>query len=559
VAVGDDQAAPAAGTGGDHDPDPVRSTVDDPVVVIGAGPAGLTAARQLAQGGDPVVVIEEDSVVGGISRTVERDGWRFDIGGHRFFTKVRPVEEFWHEVLPPEDFLLRPRMSRIFYEGKFYDYPIKLGNALSNLGIVEALRCGLSFLWVRLHPPKNLDTLEGYIVSNYGWRLYHHFFKTYNEKVWGVPASELSADWGAQRIKGMSLWDAVWEPVRSSVAGKRSDRSKQVTSLIEEFEYPKYGPGMMWEHCADQVVEMGGEIRMETTALTVHVEDGAAVAVTVVEGGHEERLPASHVISSMPFTALARSVDPPVPEAVRAAADDLHYRDFLTVALVVPEARGFPDNWIYIHSPEVEVGRIQNFGSWSPFLVKDGRTCLGMEYFVFEGDELWTCADDELIALATKELAVIGLVEPSDVEAGYVVRMPKAYPVYDETYRDNVDVIRRWFEQHAPNVHPIGRNGMHKYNNQDHSMYTAMLTVENIRGAHHDIWSVNVEEEYHEESDEATGPATGPASARVGGPGTAPAGPSVRNPGSRAPSTGRDAPTVPRRAGRPGRSGQPVT
>jgi len=502
-----------------------------PVVVIGAGPAGLTAARQLVGAGDPVVVVEEDSVVGGISRSVERDGWRFDIGGHRFFTKVKPVEAFWHEVLPPEDFLLRPRMSRIFYEGKFYDYPIKLGNALSNLGIIEALRCGLSFLWVRIHPPKNLDTLEGYIVSNYGWRLYHHFFKTYNEKVWGVPASELSADWGAQRIKGMSLWNAVWEPVRSSLTGRRRDKSKQVTSLIEEFEYPKYGPGMMWEHCAEQVVDQGGELRMETSAVNVHVEDGAAVAVTVASGGQVERLEASHVISSMPFTALARCIDPPVPEEVVAAADALHYRDFLTVALVVPEDRGFPDNWIYIHSPEVKVGRIQNFGSWSPYLVKDGRTCLGMEYFVFEGDELWTCSDDELIALGTKELAHIGLVEPSDVEVGYVVRMPKAYPVYDDTYGDHVGVIRRWLEEHAPNIHPVGRNGMHKYNNQDHSMYTAMLTVENIHGAHHDIWSVNVEEEYHEVDD---------------GVGS----------GSRSGSGGRDAPVVPRR---PDRSGRAVT
>jgi protoporphyrinogen oxidase len=502
----------------------------DPIVVIGAGPAGLTAARILAEAGDPVVVVEEDTVVGGISRTVERDGWRFDIGGHRFFTKVKPVEEFWHQVLPPEDFLTRNRMSRIFYEGKYYDYPIKLGNALSNLGVVEAVRCGLSFLWVRVNPPKNTDTLEGYIVSNYGWRLYHHFFKTYNEKVWGVPASELSADWGAQRIKGMSLWDAVWEPVRSKVAGARRDKSKQVTSLIESFEYPKYGPGMMWEYCADQVAAMGGTIKIETRAATVHVEDGSAVAVTVVSGadgigagGTTERIPCSEVISSMPFTALARAVDPPVPEEVARAATDLHYRDFLTVALVVPADRGFPDNWIYIHAPEVKVGRIQNFGSWSPYLVKDGRTCLGMEYFVFEGDELWTCSDDELIALGTKELATIGLVEPSDVEAGYVVRMPKAYPVYDDVYRDNVEVIRAWFEKHAGNVHPVGRNGMHKYNNQDHSMYTAMLTVENIHGAHHDIWSVNVEEEYHETDNGSTAGA-GPAR-----------------------STGRDAPTVPRK------------
>ena len=490
------ESSPEAGRG------PGSVSEDRPVLVIGAGPAGLTAAHQLAEAGDAVLVVEQDDVVGGISRTVERDGWRFDIGGHRFFTKVKPVEEFWHQVLPDEDFLLRPRMSRIFYGGKFYDYPIKLGNALSNLGLLESFRCGLSFVWVRIHPPKDLTTLEGYIVSNYGWRLYEHFFKTYNEKVWAVPASEISADWGAQRIKGMSLWTAVWEPIRSSLRGKRRDRSQQVTSLIEEFQYPKYGPGMMWERCTEQVVAMGGEVRMQTSAAALHVEDGAAVAVTVTSEDRDERVDVSHVISSMPFTALARIVDPPVPEEVLRAASDLHYRDFLTVSLVVPVDRGFPDNWIYIHSPDVKVGRIQNFGSWSPYMVKDGRTCLGMEYFVFEGDELWTCSDEELVALATKELAVIGLVEPSDVETGYVVRMPKAYPVYDDVYRDNVEVIRRWFEEHAPNVHPVGRNGMHKYNNQDHSMYTAMLTVENIHGAHHDIWSVNVEEEYHE-ADEA--------------------------------------------------------
>jgi len=497
-----------------------------PVVVIGAGPAGLTAAYQLVTAGDPVTVVEADTVVGGISRTVEREGWRFDIGGHRFFTKVTPVEEFWHQILPPEDFLLRPRMSRIFYGGKYYDYPIKLTNALSNLGLLEAVRCGLSFLWVRVRPPKDLSTLEGYIVSNYGWRLYRHFFKTYNEKVWGVSASELSADWGAQRIKGMSMWNAVWEPIRSSLAGKRRDKSKQVTSLIEEFQYPKFGPGMMWERCTEKVVAQGGEVRMATRATAVHLEGGRAVAVSVTADGTTTRLPASHVISSMPFTELARIVDPPVPAEVLAAASDLHYRDFLTVALVIPEDRGFPDNWIYIHSPDVRVGRIQNFGSWSPYLVKDGRTCLGMEYFVFEGDDLWSSSDDDLVALATKELATIGLVDPSDVEAGYVVRMPKAYPVYDDVYRHNVDVLRRWFEVNAPNVHPVGRNGMHKYNNQDHSMYTAMLTVENIHGAHHDIWSVNVEEEYHEELD-----------VRIG-----------TEPADRARGSGRDAPILPRRA-----------
>ncbi len=494
----------------------------DPVVVIGGGPAGLTAAYRLAQAGDPVVVLESDNIVGGISRTVERDGWRFDIGGHRFFTKVRPVEEFWHEVLPDEDFLLRPRMSRIYYGGKFYDYPIKLTNALGNLGLVEAARCALSFLWVRISPPKNQNTLEGYIVTNYGWRLYNHFFKTYNEKVWGVPASELSADWGAQRIKGMSLWNAVWEPIRSSLVGRRRDRSQQVTSLIEEFQYPKLGPGMMWERCAEAIGELGGTIEMETEAVAVHVKDGRAVSVTTEGADGRKELPATHVISSMPFTALARCIEPAVPDEVLRAADDLHYRDFLTEALVVPERRGFPDNWIYIHSPDVRVGRIQNFGSWSPFLVKDGRTCLGMEYFVFEGDDLWASADNDLVKLAITELARIGLVDPADVESGYVVRMPKAYPVYDDAYRDNVEVIRKWLEANAPNIHPVGRNGMHKYNNQDHSMYTAMLTVENIHGARHDIWSVNVEEEYHETSASGSG-GTG--------------------------STGRDAPVMPRRPG----------
>ena len=512
-------ARTASGDGG-----AVPST-DRPVLVIGGGPAGLTAAYRLAQAGDPVVVVEQDTVLGGISRTVERDGWRFDIGGHRFFTKVTPVEEFWHEVLPEEDFLLRPRMSRIFYEGKYYDYPIKLGNALGNLGVVEAVRCGLSFLWVRIHPPRDQSTLEGYIVSNYGWRLYRHFFKTYNEKVWGVSASELSADWGAQRIKGMSLWDAVWEPIRSSL-GRRRDRANQVTSLIEEFQYPKFGPGMMWDRCAELVGSLGGEVRMATSASAVHVDGGRAVAVTVDHDGTSERTEVSHVVSSMPLTALARIVEPPVPAEVLAAADALHYRDFLTIALVVPESRGFPDNWIYIHAPDVEVGRIQNFGSWSPYLVKDGRTCLGMEYFVFEGDELWTMSDEDLVVLGTKELAAIGLVDASDVEAGYVVRMPKAYPVYDDTYRDNVEVIRRWFERNAPNVHPVGRNGMHKYNNQDHSMYTAMLTVENIHGASHDIWSVNVEEEYHETAGNRDRSGAGDSS-----------------------GTGRDAPIVPRRAG----------
>jgi protoporphyrinogen oxidase len=349
------------------------------VAVIGAGPAGLTAAYQLAKAGRGAVVLEADDVVGGISRTVERDGWRFDIGGHRFFTKVEPVETLWHEILPADEFLLRSRMSRMYYDGKFYDYPLKPLAAVRNLGLVEAIRCGLSFLKVRIVRPRDKSSLEGYIVGNYGRRLYEHFFKTYSEKVWGVPATEISADWGAQRIKGMSLFKAVWEPVRAKVAGARRNRAKQVTSLIEEFQYPRFGPGMMWETCRDLVEKAGVAVHMESPVVTVERDGAGARAVVYEDHGERRRVEASHVVSSMPFSALVEAMDPPAPEAVQAAAAALHYRDFLTVALVVPEDAGFPDNWIYIHAPEVKVGRIQNFGAWSPYMVQPGTTCLGLE------------------------------------------------------------------------------------------------------------------------------------------------------------------------------------
>jgi protoporphyrinogen oxidase len=463
------------------------------VVIIGAGPAGLTAAYELGRRGETAIVLEADTVVGGISRTVERDGWRFDIGGHRFFTKVKAVENFWHEVLPDEDFLLRPRMSRIYYNGKFFDYPLRAVNALRGLGIREALLCVLSYVWARIRPPKDQTTFEGWTASRFGYRLYRIFFKTYTEKVWGVPADEIQADWAAQRIKNLSLVSAVI----NAILPKRNQ--KDITSLIEEFEYPKHGPGMMWERVTELVEAQGTKVVMGAPVTTIHHEGGRAVAVSAGTAGSTSRFEASHVISSMPITALLRSMDPPPPPEVLAAADGLSYRDFLTIALVVPEENGFPDNWIYVHAPDVRLGRIQNFGSWSPYMVKEGRTCLGLEYFVFEGDDLWTSADEDLVELGKRELAKLGLVDPSKVEAGYVVRMPKAYPMYDGTYKANVQVLRDWLAEHTPNVFPVGRNGMHKYNNQDHSMYTAMLSVENIFGADHEIWSVNVEAEYHEE------------------------------------------------------------
>jgi protoporphyrinogen oxidase len=487
----------------------------DPVVVIGAGPAGLTAAYDICRRGGSAVVYEADSVVGGISRTVEMDGWRFDIGGHRFFTKVPEVESLWHEILPDEDFLLRPRMSRIFYDGKYYDYPLKASNAFFNLGPIEAVLCVLSYIRARIAPPKDQSNYEGWLVARFGWRLYRRFFKTYTEKVWGVPVNQMPSDWAAQRVKSLSLSKAIV----NAILPRR--KQTDITSLIEEFQYPKYGPGMMWEKCTELIRAAGGRVELNQRVIGITIRDGRAVSVTVrATDGSAHDLAASHVISTMPIAQLVDVFDPPVPDAVSRAGHDLHYRDFLTVALVIPEAVAFPDNWIYIHASEVKVGRIQNFGSWSPFMVKEGLTCLGLEYFVFEGDELWCASDDELVARAKSELAWLGLIPDSVApDAGYVFRMPKAYPYYDKDYREHVRTISDWLESAAPNVHLIGRNGMHKYNNQDHSMFTALLTVDNIYGAHHDIWSVNVEEEYHEQ-----------ANARPSGGGT-----------------GRDAPILPKR------------
>jgi len=501
-------------------PDKQRSPVEEDamtapasphVLVIGAGPAGLTAAYALTKRGAEPTVVEGDAIVGGISRTASREGWRFDIGGHRFFTKVALVQRLWHEILPDDQFLLRPRQSRIYYDDKLFDYPLKATNALRNLGFVEAVRCVLSYFRARVRPPRDQSNYEGWLVARFGWRLYRTFFKTYTEKVWGIPVSAMPADWAAQRVKGLSLGNAIV----NAFLPKRNQ--KDITSLIEEFEYPRTGPGLMWETCRDKVVAGGGRVIMETKVKTVHWEPGrgATGVTTFVTGGYgpgagapaasrtdfgaEEHHDADHVISSMPLSSLIRAMDPPAPVEVLTAANGLAYRDFLTVALVVPEAASFPDNWVYVHSPHVKLGRIQNFASWSPYMVKAGRTCLGLEYFVNVGDELWNSPDDELIELGIKELGALNLVSADQVEKGFVVRMPKAYPVYDWSYQRNVDIIRGWIAANVPNVHPVGRNGMHKYNNQDHSMVTALLTVENsLDTAGHDVWAVNVEEDYHE-------------------------------------------------------------
>jgi protoporphyrinogen oxidase len=475
------------------------TAADHEVLIIGAGPAGLTAAFELNRRGVTSTVVEATDMVGGISRTVERDGWRFDIGGHRFFTKVPEVEALWHEILPDEDFLMRPRMSRVYYQEKYFNYPIEIGDVIRNFGLVEVGRIGFSYIWARIHRPSKESQvfLEGWISARFGRRLYGHLFKSYNEKLWGRPASEISADFAAQRIKDLTVWNAFVTAIKP----KRFRGKKQITSLIEEFQYPKYGPGMMWEVCRDKVEAQGTKVVMQAPVTAIRHRDGKAFEVVTTSDGVDTTYPCTEVISSMPFTQLLQAMDPPPPAEVLAAANGLTFRDFMTVALVVPQEYSFPDNWIYIHDPQVRVGRIQNFGSWSPYLIKEGRTCLGLEYFVFEGDDDWNMSDEDLVARGARELEHLHLSKADKVESGYVVRMPKAYPVYDHHYKDNVQVLRDWLSANASNVWPVGRNGMHKYNNQDHSMFTAMLSVQNIvDGTHHDIWAVNVEQEYHEEA-----------------------------------------------------------
>ncbi len=470
-------------------------------IIIGAGPAGLTAANELLTLGHPAEVYEMDAVVGGISRTAQYRGYRFDIGGHRFFTKVPAVQELWEEVLG-DDLLERPRLSRIYYNDKFFDYPLKPLNALRGLGPIEAGRVGLSYLWAQVAPHPTENNFEEWVSNRFGRRLFEVFFKTYTEKVWGMPCTEISADWAAQRIKNLDLFKAV----KNSLIGSVGDR-EVITTLIDRFHYPRLGPGMMWERLTERLRESGTPVHLETPVQELHHRDGRITAVTVgaADGGGNRELPADHVISSMPLRELLLSFSPPPPAEVRQAANRLRYRDFLTVILIVRQKDVFPDNWIYIHSPDVRVGRVQNFGSWSPEMVPDASTTsLGLEYFVQEGDDLWSSSDEALLELGARELAVLGLAPEESVVDGTVVRMPKAYPVYDDAYKEALALIRGYLSG-FPNLQVIGRNGQHRYNNQDHSMLAGMLAARNVLGESHDVWAVNVEQEYHEEVSDGEG------------------------------------------------------
>ena len=476
---------------------PYRDQNAKKVVVMGAGPAGLTAAWELTGKGVPCEILEADpSEVGGIARTASYRGFRFDIGGHRFFTKSDEVRRVWREILPQEDWLQVSRVSRIYYKGKFFAYPLKAFDALGKLGIGTSALCVLSYLRAQTFPRAQERSFEDWIINRFGERLYRIFFKTYTEKVWGMPCAEISADWAAQRIKGLSLKSALHNTVRP----RGSDDKGVIKTLIDRFDYPRHGPGMMWERAAEIVRQRDGVLHMGAPVVRLDHGDGRLLRVVARNDIGEFTVTGTDYISTLPIRSLVRMLDPAVPEPVRAAADALRYRDFLTVVLVINRAEMFPDNWIYVHDPTVRLGRVQNFKNWSSFMVPDpAQTALGLEYFCNEGDGLWETDDMGLLALGARELEQIGLCCAEEVIDGTVVRMPKAYPVYDDHYKEHVALIRDWLTEHVTNLQLVGRNGMHKYNNQDHSMMAALLAARNILGQQWDPWKVNADAEYHEE------------------------------------------------------------
>ena len=439
-----------------------------------------------------VHVLEASGRIGGIARTETYRGYLFDIGGHRFFTKNRQIERLWYEMLG-DDFLEVQRISRIYYQDRFLNYPLAPVNVLASLGILESLLVILSYIKAQARPSLVEETFEQWVCNRFGQRLYLAFFKSYTEKVWGVPCREIRADWAAQRIRGLTLVAALYNALFGIQKAK---------SLITTFRYPRLGPGMMWQRFKETIEAGGGRVSMESEVISLEHDQRRITSVVCRQDGRTERLPAENVISSMPLPKVVRLLSPAPPAAVLDAARALKYRDFLIVGLIVAREDLFPDQWIYIHSSDVRVGRIQNMKNWSAAMVPDPATSsIGMEYFCNSGDDLWMTSDVELGSLAGRELARLGLADQADILDSFVVRQPGAYPVYDQDYQTRVNTIRSYLQGFA-NLQTIGRNGMHRYNNMDHSMQTGILAVENLAGAGHDLWTINEEEEYLEEQQE---------------------------------------------------------
>ncbi|MGA2812436.1 MAG: NAD(P)/FAD-dependent oxidoreductase [Candidatus Acidiferrum sp.] len=456
------------------------------VVILGAGPAGLTAAYELSNLDIPCVVLEQDAVVGGLARTVEYKGFRFDIGGHRFYTKVSLVQQIWRDVLG-DDLLTRKRLSRIYYKSRFFRYPLEPMDAIRGLGVIEALRCALSFVRGRLFPTLPEPDFATWVSNRFGRRLFETFFESFTEKVWGMECRKIAAEWAAQRIQGLSLWSLL----RDAVSGRPD---QQTTTLIKEFQYPRLGPGMLWSRMKEIVEQRGVRVILDSPVERVEWQEGRVVSVRA--GG--ETYHGREFISSIPIRELIAKLNPAAPPALLAAGKNFHYRDFLTVALMVRGRNLFPDNWIYVHDSMVRAGRVQNYGNWSPEMTPSADwTCLGVEYFCNTTDAIWKAPDVDVIGLAKREMVQLGLVREDDVVDGVVVRMPKAYPVYGHDYKEGLASVRHFLAT-VRNLQLVGRNGMHRYNNQDHSMLTAILAARNVAGARFDLWNLSVDRDYLE-------------------------------------------------------------
>jgi len=458
-------------------------------IIVGGGPAGLAAAYELIKKGTQPIILEKADKVGGLARTETCQGYFFDIGGHRFFSKIDQINSLWQEILG-ENFLTVPRLSRIYYKGRFFNYPLGFFNALYNLGVIESFLVLLSYLKSHFRPYRQEETFEQWVSNRFGKRLYKTFFQTYTEKVWGIPCNAIRADWAAQRIKGLTLAAAVANAVFGNQKAK---------SLISEFAYPLRGPGMMWLRFQQAVEAGGGQVRLNSEVISIRRNDGLLQSVRWIEDNEIKEVAVRNVISSMPVTSLVAKLNPQPSDVVLAAASSLSYRAIILVGLIVDKKDLFPDQWIYIHSSAVRVGRIQNFKNWSAAMAPDSqRTNIGMEYFCNEGDDIWTMSDAQLIDMACQELAALGLSEVDNFIDGFVVRQPKAYPVYDSEYSAHLKVIKEFLGT-ISNLQTIGRNGMFRYNNMDHSMATGIQAAQNIAGAHHNLWQINEEEAYLEE------------------------------------------------------------